>query len=103
MKFKMLTLVLILFIIVSCVSKPPSDINNICRIFKQYPKWYTDSKDVEQRWQVPIPVQMAIIHQESKFDSKASPLGQKLLWVIPGRDLLQPMDIPKLFAKPGRI
>ncbi|MFA6303135.1 MAG: hypothetical protein WC627_08400 [Legionella sp.] len=67
----------------SCVSKPPADINNVCNIFKQYPKWYGDAKDVEQRWRVPIPVQMAIVHQESKFNATARPERTKLLWVIP--------------------
>lgn len=66
-----------------CVSSPPSDINNICNIFRQYPRWYTDSKDVERRWKIPVPVQMAIIHQESKFNARAKPPRQKLLWIIP--------------------
>ena len=39
--------------------------------------------DVERRWKVPVAVQMAIIHQESKFDSTAEPKRTKLLWVIP--------------------
>lgn len=83
LKFKMLTLVLFSFLLLSCASRPPSDVNNICRIFKQYPNWYADARDVEQRWRIPIPVQMAIIHQESKFDAKARPPHQKLLWIIP--------------------
>ncbi len=71
--------------LISCVSPPPSDVNNVCSIFKQYPKWYSDAKDVERRWKVPVPVQMAIIHQESKFDGRAKPPRKKILWVIPGR------------------
>lgn len=73
------------FLLVSCVSKPPSDVNNICHIFKQYPKWYRDAKDVERRWKIPVPVQMAIIHQESKFDGRAKPKHTKILWVFPGK------------------
>jgi hypothetical protein len=57
--------------------------NNVCNIFKQYPQWYRDSKDVEHRWRVPIHVQMAIMHQESKFDAQATPPRTKILWVIP--------------------
>lgn len=67
----------------ACVSKPPSDINNVCNIFKQYPKWYHASKDVERRWKISVPVQMAIIHQESKFDGHARPGHGTLFWVIP--------------------
>ena len=67
----------------SCASAPPKNINNICEIFKQYPNWYKHSHDVENRWQIPIPIQMAIIHQESKFHADAKPKRQKLLWIIP--------------------
>jgi len=84
--FKKLRITVFLLISVSligCVSKPPSDINNVCNIFRQYPKWYTDAKDVERRWKVPEPVQMAIVHQESKFDEHARPPHTKLLWIIP--------------------
>lgn len=80
---KLFALLLIALALAGCVSKPPSDINNICNIFRQYPRWYTDAKDVERRWRVSVPVQMAIIHQESKFDARAKPPRKKLLWVIP--------------------
>lgn len=80
---KLLVLVAATLTLVSCVSKPPTDVNNICNIFKQYPQWYRDAKDVERRWKVSVPVQMAIIHQESKFDAHARPGRKKLLWIIP--------------------
>lgn len=80
---KQLFLFSFIFMVSGCVSNPPSDVNNICSIFRQYPKWYRDAKDVERRWRIPIPVQMAIIHQESKFDGRATPKRTKLLWIIP--------------------
>jgi hypothetical protein len=83
MNLKLFILLGSVLLLTACVSKPPSDINNICNVFKQYPKWYTDAKDVERRWKIPVPVQMAIIHQESKFDARARPPRTKLLWVIP--------------------
>lgn len=83
MNLKALTLLMFTFLLVSCVSRPPSDVNNICNIFKQYPKWYRDAKDVERRWRIPVTVQMAILHQESKFDAHARPPRTKLLWIIP--------------------
>lgn len=73
----------VVVLLTSCVSAPPRDVNNLCHIFKQYPKWYTDAKDVERRWKVPVPVQMAIIHQESKFNARARPPRTKLLFLIP--------------------
>ncbi len=39
--------------------------------------------DVQRRWHVPVAVQMAIIHQESKFNATAKPPRTKLLWFIP--------------------
>ncbi len=66
-----------------CVTPPPRDMNNVCNIFKQYPRWYRDTKDVERRWRVPAHVQMAIMHQESRFDAQAKPPRTKLLWIIP--------------------
>ena len=73
----------ILILLAGCASPPPRDINNVCNIFREYPNWYRASLDVERRWLVPVHVQMAIIHQESKFDAHARPPRTKLLWVIP--------------------
>lgn len=76
-------LALFVLLITGCVSHPPRDVNNICNVFKEYPQWYWDAKDVERRWKVPLPVQMAIIHQESKFDGKARPPRKKICRIIP--------------------
>ena len=75
--------VLFVFILTACVSHPPSDVNNICNIFRQYPKWYDDALKAERRWNIPVAIQMAIIHQESKFDAHARPPRKKILRVIP--------------------
>ena len=83
MHVKLLTLMLASLMLIGCVSPPPDNLDNVCRIFKQYPKWYAYSSDVQRRWRVPIAVQMAIIHQESKFDARARPGRTMLLWVIP--------------------
>ena len=69
--------------VAGCVTVPPRDVNNICHVFQEYPAWYREAKDVERRWRVPVSVQMAIMHQESKFDARAQPPRTKLLWVIP--------------------
>lgn len=67
----------------ACTTPPPRDVNNLCHIVKEYPRWLVDARDAERRWHVPVPVQMAIIHQESKFDSRAKPGRRKIFWVIP--------------------
>lgn len=77
---------LAVLVLTGCVTPPPpSDVNHICSIFKHNPRWVHATKDVEKRWKVPVAIQMAIIHQESKFNSHARPARTKLLKVIPLR------------------
>ncbi len=83
MKLKLTLLLLAAILLTSCVSAPPSDVNNVCSIFRQNPKWYRASVDVEHRWKVPVHVQMAIIHQESKFNARARPPRKKIIGFIP--------------------
>lgn len=69
-----------------CVSVPPmpTQVNNACSIFKQYPKWYKQARKAEQRWGVPVSTQLAVMKQESSFIGTAKPPRKKLLWVVPG-------------------
>lgn len=67
----------------ACMTPQPKHVDNICSVFKQNPEWYKDAKAAEKRWHLPIATQMAIIHQESRFDASAKPERTKLLWVIP--------------------
>ena len=72
-----------LFVLSACVTPQPHHIDNICKIFRQYPKWYWATRDAKGRWGVPISVQMAFIYQESGFRGDVKPARTKLLWVIP--------------------
>ncbi|MFC3907643.1 transglycosylase SLT domain-containing protein [Legionella dresdenensis] len=83
MKFNRILLLCLITLLTACATKPPRDVNNICSIFRQYPNWRLDAEDSARRWKIPVPVQMAIIHQESKFDGSAQPPRTKLLWIIP--------------------
>lgn len=74
---------LIMLALTACMTPPPRNTHNICSVFRQYPKWYAASRHVAQRWGVPINVQMAIMRQESDFQSHARPPRTKLLWIIP--------------------
>lgn len=80
---QLMTYIFIGLWLASCAQPRPENVNNICEIFKQYPKWYWAVEDVQTRWGVPIAVQMAIMHQESRFSARAKPPRTKLLWVIP--------------------
>ncbi|MBS0359652.1 MAG: transglycosylase SLT domain-containing protein [Proteobacteria bacterium] len=66
-----------------CVTAPPRNPDNICRIFRQYPKWYWDAQKVQRKWHVSMPTLMSIMHQESGFRADAKPPRTKLLWIIP--------------------
>lgn len=76
-------LLCIAFMLLGCTTAPPKRVNNICKIFKEYPKWYWAAQDSQKKWGIPICAQMAIVHQESRFRAKAKPPRGKLLWVIP--------------------
>jgi len=80
---KKLIFITFVFVLSSCVTPRPQNINNLCSVFQEYPKWYWATQRVQKRWKVPISVQMAIIYQESRFSAQAKPPRQKLLWIIP--------------------
>jgi hypothetical protein len=63
---------------------PPQDISNVCEIFRENREWYKSAYRSAEKWSVSIPVLMAIMHQESKFQAKARPPRSTCLFVIPG-------------------
>ncbi len=72
-----------LVFIAGCASQP-RNINNACSIFDDRSSWYDSMRRVEKKWKLPIHVQLAIIHQESKFKHDAKPPRKRLFWFIPG-------------------
>ncbi len=68
-----------------CTTTPPGSPENACRIFQEKEDWFEAAEDVEQRWGVPIQIQLAIIRQESSFKHNAKPprasfLGMPMWW-----------------------
>jgi len=63
---------------------PPGNPDNICEIFRENNEWYEDAADSYERWGIPIPVMMAILHQESKYIGDAKPPRTTCLWIFPG-------------------
>jgi hypothetical protein len=61
----------------------PSDLENACAIVDERPQYYNAMRRAETRWGVPVAVQMATIHQESKFIGDARTPFRYVLGVIP--------------------
>lgn len=71
-------------VLTGCATTPPSDLDNLCSIFREKPRWYRDAAAAREAWGSPIPVIMAIMHQESRFVARAKPPRKKIFGVIPG-------------------
>ncbi|TQS70274.1 lytic transglycosylase [Rhodobacteraceae bacterium] len=82
-KFAMLALVLMAASCGGGSSEPPSNLENACEIAREKPRYYSAMKKTERRWGVPVYVQMATIHQESKFVGNAKTPFRYALGVIP--------------------
>lgn len=80
-------LVLLAVLMAGCATRPPSNPENICAIFEEkdgwFEDWFEDAEAAEDHWNIPIPVMMATMHQESKFQAKAKPKRKRILWIIP--------------------
>ena len=64
--------------------RPPRYPNNLCEVFRENRKWYRSAHASYRKWGIPIPVMMAIMHQESRFKAKAKPPRTTCLCILPG-------------------
>ena len=82
---RLLRAALILLFVASCGgdSKAPRNLDNACSIIKQRPNIYRALKRTERKWNVPTPVLMAMIYQESKFIKDARTPVKYVLGVLP--------------------
>lgn len=77
---------ILLLLLASCGGgrySAPRNLEDACAILDERPKYYRAMKAAERRWGVPIHVQMATIHQESKFIGNARTPHRYALGVIP--------------------
>ena len=74
----------VLIVLSGCFSTPAREFTNVCNLLDEKVSWYRAAKDSEAKWKVPMHLQLAIIHQESRFASKAKPPRNKIFGVIPG-------------------
>jgi hypothetical protein len=76
----------LLLLLASCggnAGKAPRNLDNACALVREKPAYYRAMKTTERRWGVPVHVQMATIHQESKFIGTARTPHRYALGVIP--------------------
>ena len=78
---------LLLLLLASCGGSgkfsAPRELDNACAIIRERPQYLRAMKATERKWGVPVHVQMAIIHQESKFIGNAQTPHRWALGVIP--------------------
>jgi hypothetical protein len=71
--------------LMGCATSPPAHVDDACGIFDEKPDWYQAARDTEDKWGLPIQVQLAIVRQESGFNHDARPprerfLGMTMWW-----------------------
>ena len=78
------TLISCMLALTACASAPPQNSTNICSIFEDRRSWYKAARKSEERWGVPLEVNMAFIYHESGFRGRAKPPRRYFLGFIPG-------------------
>jgi hypothetical protein len=61
----------------------PRNLDDACAIVGERPAYFRAMQDSERKWGVPVSVQMATIHQESKFVGNARTPHRFVLGIIP--------------------
>ncbi|MBF9061075.1 lytic transglycosylase [Rhodobacterales bacterium HKCCSP123] len=61
----------------------PRNLDDACALAAERPNYHRAMRRTERRWGVPVHVQMATFHQESRFDGDARPPFRYTLDVIP--------------------
>jgi hypothetical protein len=66
-----------------CAGGPPGDLDDLCAIFAEKRGWRAASRRAAERWGVAESIQLAFIHQESRFRAAARPPRRRLLGILP--------------------
>lgn len=83
---KTLRAMILVLLVASCgggQSTAPRNLDNACTLLKERPQYLKAFRAVERKWGVPVHVQMATIHQESKFVADARTPFRYVIGVIP--------------------
>ena len=76
-----LVLAAMALVLQACASAPPRAVDNACAIFREKPDWWEATREAEQKWGAPVPLQLAIVRQESGFREDAKPPRDTLLGI----------------------
>ncbi len=76
-----LVLAAIALVLQACASAPPKAVDDACAIFREKPDWWEATREAEQKWGAPVPLQLAIVRQESGFREDAKPPRDTLLGI----------------------
>ncbi|MBP7712536.1 MAG: transglycosylase SLT domain-containing protein [Gammaproteobacteria bacterium] len=71
----------IALVLQACASAPPKAVDDACAIFREKPDWWEATREAEQKWGAPVPLQLAIVRQESGFREDAKPPRDTLLGI----------------------
>lgn len=80
---------LVTLLTTGCAMNPPANVDNACDIFDErsslFNSWQRQARKAEREYGVAVPILMATIYQESRFQPRARPPRRKLLGFIPWR------------------
>ncbi len=62
---------------------PPTHPDDLCHVFIERPAWYKAASAASARWQIPLPILMATMRQESAYQAKVRPPRHYYLGFIP--------------------
>lgn len=67
----------------SCATFPLAATDDVCSIFRAKRGWHSTALKMQNKWNLPLHIPMAIMYQESKFRRNAKPPRRYLLGFIP--------------------
>jgi hypothetical protein len=83
---KPIVALLVLMVLATCsrgYNSAPQNLDNACSIITERPGYIKAMRNTEEKWGVPVSVQMATIYQESRFKSRARTPHRYSLGIIP--------------------
>lgn len=78
---KKVLLISLPLLVSACASMPPKSSEDACSIFREKDDWYEASSKVEEKYGLPMQIQLAIMRQESSFKHDAAPPRVTLLGI----------------------